>query len=145
MKFWDSSAIMPLLVREAVSERMERLIRKDAVVVAWWGSGVECASALARREREATRKRDRDALARAFARLEILQNGWQEVQPGGVVRELALRLLRVHPLAAADALQLAAAILAAEHRPATLGFVCLEERLALAATREGFRLHDAQD
>jgi hypothetical protein len=46
--------------------------------------------------------------------------------------------LRVHDLRVADALQLAAALAAAEARPATLAVVCLDDRLGAAAEREGF-------
>jgi predicted nucleic acid-binding protein len=62
------------------------------------------------------------------------------VQPVTAVRTTAIRLLRVHPLRAADALQLAAAIVAAEDHPATLQLVTLDERLAQAAEREGFEV-----
>jgi predicted nucleic acid-binding protein len=48
----------------------------------------------------------------------------------------------VHPLRAADALQLAAAVVAAEGIPASLSIVTLDERLAAAARREGFVVHD---
>jgi hypothetical protein len=58
------------------------------------------------------------------------------------VLEMARRLLRVHPLRAADSLQLAAAVLASEGRPSTLEFVCLDDRLGIAAQREGFRVRD---
>ena len=50
--------------------------------------------------------------------------------------------LRVHPLRAADALQLAAAFVAAERRPASLQVVTLDERLADAMRKEGFALVD---
>jgi predicted nucleic acid-binding protein len=50
----------------------------------------------------------------------------------------------VHPLPATDALQLAAADAAAEHRPASLEMVTLDERLAVAARKEGFVVLDAQ-
>jgi hypothetical protein len=43
-------------------------------------------------------------------------------------------------LRAADALQLAGAVIAAEHEPRSMDFVCLDDRLAEAASREGFRL-----
>jgi len=56
------------------------------------------------------------------------------------VREAARRLLRVHDLRAADALQLAAAVVASENRPSTMQIVCLDARLAGAALREGFRI-----
>ena len=53
-------------------------------------------------------------------------------------RKSAIRILRVHPLRAADALQLAAAIAAAEDNPATLPFVTFDDRLGQAAARDGF-------
>jgi uncharacterized protein len=74
----------------------------------------------------------------AFGRLAQLTASWQEVEASDLVRETAVRLLRVHPLRAADGLQLAAAFVAAEGRPATLELVTLDDRLALAAQREGF-------
>jgi predicted nucleic acid-binding protein len=49
-------------------------------------------------------------------------------------------MLRVHPLRAADALQLAAATVAAEHDPSSLELVCLDQRLSEAAGKEGFPL-----
>ena len=51
-----------------------------------------------------------------------------------------MRFLRVHPLRAADALQLAAAFIAAERRPSSLEVVTLDDRLAAAARKEGFAL-----
>jgi predicted nucleic acid-binding protein len=83
--------------------------------------------------------RPRSAAA-ARGRLDRFAATWQEVQPSEVLREHALRFLRVHELRAADALQLAAGVAAAEDRPTTLAFVCLDDRLAAAAEREGFPL-----
>lgn len=138
MKFWDSSAIVPLLVSEGKTQRMRALQRDDASFAVWWGSAVECASALARRERESGVEDGR--FSESFRRLGLLQRAWQEIQPTDAVRDLAMRLLRVHTLQAADAVQLAAAIVAAENRPATLDFVCLDARLGEAAQKEGFRV-----
>jgi hypothetical protein len=76
----------------------------------------------------------------SLERLRALAAGWHEVLPVDSVRGTAQRLLRVHPLRCADSLQLAAAIIAAEHEPATLEFVGLDERLNDAASREGFRI-----
>jgi uncharacterized protein len=50
----------------------------------------------------------------------------------------AVRFLRVHPVRAADALQLAAAFVAAERRPASLEVITFDDRLAVAARKEGF-------
>lgn len=142
MRFWDSSALVPLVVRQRASRRMRSLYRSDAGVLAWWGTRVECESALSRLEREAGLTRRTASAARG--RLDRFTATWQEVQPSDSLRENARRLLRVHDLRAADALQLAAAAAAAEGRPGTLGFVCLDERLADAAEREGFAvLRDA--
>lgn len=136
MRFWDASALVPLLVPEPPRDALLDLLETDAALLVWWGTPVECVSALARLERA-------DALsaadtAEALERLRALAAAWHEVLPSEPVRRTALRLLRVHPLRAADSLQLAAAVVAAEHEPATLEFVTLDERLAEAAGREGF-------
>ncbi len=140
MKFWDASAIVPLLIAEAATRRVQALARRDADMLVWWGSEVECASALARLERAAAL--DAKGAAAAFDRLKRLSDGWHEIEPSEVVRENAIRFLRVHPLRAADALQLAAAFIAAERRPASLQAVALDERLADAMRKEGFDLVD---
>ena len=104
---------------------------------------MECASALARLERSASL--DGKGAALAFHRLKQLANGWHEIEPSEIIRENALRFLRVHPLRAADALQLAAAFIAAERRPPSLEVVTLDDRLAEAARKEGFELVEAGD
>jgi hypothetical protein len=112
------------------------LLRAEGRFVVWWGTPIECGSAIARREREIALSAA--AANSAFERLRALQPSWAEVNPSAKVRDTALRLLRTHPLRASDSLQLAAAIVAAEDQPASLGFVCLDERLRTAAQREGF-------
>ena len=138
MKFWDASAIVPLLVMETTTPSLQTLARRDPDMLAWWGSRVECASALARLERDALL--DRKDAALAFDRLKQLADAWHEIEPSEILRENALRFLRVHPLRAADALQLAAAFVAAERRPSSLEVVTLDGRLADAALKEGFEL-----
>lgn len=103
-------------------------------------SAVECASALARIERAAAL--DSKAAALALDRLKQLANGGHEIELTEVVRENAVRFLRVHPLRAADALQLAAAFIAAERRPASLRVVTLDEHLADAMLKEGCEMVD---
>ena len=78
-------------------------------------------------------------------RLQHLSAGWHEIDPSDEIRETASRFLRVHPLRAADALQLAAAFAAAERRPASLEIVTLDDRLANAARKEGFALLDVTE
>jgi hypothetical protein len=138
VRFWDSSAVVPLLVAEPARESVLARLVEDPEMVVWWGTPVECASALARREREGLLSAS-DA-TRALDRLRELSLAWNEVLPSDAVRGTAQRLLRVHPLRAADALQLAAAVVACEHEPLSFAFMSLDERLNEAAQREGFRL-----
>jgi uncharacterized protein len=136
VKFWDSSAVIPLLVPEATSGSVQRLYADDPVMAAWWATEIECTSAIARRQRLG--QLPEDVAAEAFVRLKALREGWHEVEPTEELRESAKRLLRVHDLRTADALQLAAAVYVAEARPSTLELVSLDDRLLAAARREGF-------
>ena len=136
MKYWDSSALVPLCVEETATERMIALYRADPVVITWWGSEIECASALARLEREGAMATEKVSLA--LERLKDLRAAWHEIQPSQSLRDTAVRLLRVHPLRAADAMQLSSAIIASDREPSALEIVTLDARLASAARREGF-------
>ena len=104
----------------------------------WWGATAEFAAALARREREGSlTPTDVSGL---LERLRALSQTWYEVRPDQRVKGVATRLLRVHPLRAADALQLAAALVAADDEPESTGFICFDARLNDAASREGFAI-----
>ncbi len=136
MRFWDSSAIVPLLVEEPRSLRCRLLLRADPKVVVWCLTRTECISAIRRQVRESGLS---EASARkAEDRLEKHARRWSEVDAVGPVRESAERLLRLHPLRAADALQLAAALFVVEGRARRRQFVALDEALSSAADREGF-------
>lgn len=138
MRFWDSYAIVPLLVRQPATKVLEGLLNADSAMLVWWGTPVECVSALARIEREqALPPKDIEI---ALKRLHALAQSWHEIQAHPKVRSTAERLLRVHPLRAADALQLAAAL---ETIATTeMAFVCLDKRLGDAAAREGLTVID---
>ena len=138
MKFWDTSAILPLIVREATTAALRRVVRTDSDIVVWWNTYVECVSALARREHDGTLSTAQ--VQAALDHLEAIAESWYVLGPAPVLRATACRLLRTHVLRTADALQLAAAICASEHRPATLPFVCLDTRLKNAASLEGFTI-----
>jgi uncharacterized protein len=136
VKFWDASAIVPLLVNETSSRDLQSIVANDSAMLVWWGSDIECVSALARRQREGVL--DARTMEIALQRLRQLSAAWHEIDPSDAIRETAERFLRVHPLRAADALQLAAAFAAAERRPPSLEIVTLDDRLAEAAQKEGF-------
>ena len=138
MKFWDATAIVPLLLIESTTKSVRALAAKDPTMVVWWATEVECASAIARLERDDAL--DEAAATQAYQRLRHLAQMWHEVDPSDSVREAAVRFLRVHPLRGADALQLAAAFVAAERRPSSLEVITLDDRLATAARKEGFVL-----
>lgn len=136
MTLWDASAIVPLVVTEANSARLRQLARAEPEIAVWWGTEVECASAIARLERDAMLD-DTEAQA-AFDNLDDLSQAWLEIDPTPGIRHTARRLLRVHALRAGDALQLAAAHVAASRWSGRTTVVTLDDRLATAARREGF-------
>lgn len=136
MKYWDASAVVPVLVSQRRSSAALALLEEDRQLITWWGTRTECVSALARLDRDGTVSPA--VVAGAFARLDEIMSSAQEIAPTARVRLVAERMLRVHPLRAADALQLAAAVIAADGSPATIAFVTFDERLARAAEREGF-------
>ncbi len=139
MKFWDSSAIVPLLVDQPASTAVEEVVKSDPLMTVWWGTKVECVSAISRLERLEQKLR----IDQSVVALEILDgiaNHWAEVGATEEVRIKAQRLLRVHELRAGDAFQLAAALVACEGYPAAFDFICLDKRLSVAAMREGFRV-----
>lgn len=137
MRFWDSSAIVPLLVSEYATEAVLDAYQADPGLVVWWGTEIECVSALSRRERMAG---SGEGASAALERLDELRGEWVEIEPTESIRRTARRVLRTHPLTAAEAFQLAAALAATGDDPAAMNVVMLDERLGDAARREGFRV-----
>jgi hypothetical protein len=135
MRFWDSSAIFPLLLDEPGSAGVEELYGDDPEQAVWCLTEVEVVSALARRIRQ--RMPSEDA-GKARERLQTLVERWEEVSALQSVRTRALRLLETHSLRAADALQLAAALIFCDEQTEGLPFVCLDDRLSDAARKERF-------
>jgi len=135
VRYWDASALVPLLIEQPTSGRSDRAHEDDSTISTWWATSLECHSAIARIEREGAAPA---SVQEALARLVRLESEWIEIAPSNFVRLTASRLLRTHPLRTGDALQLASAIAAADGNPRTLPFVTFDERLALAASKEGF-------
>jgi uncharacterized protein len=133
VRFWDASGIVPLLLEQEATAGVVELLAGDLDMVVWWGTSVECASAAARlRLTVAEEEQVLDLLGR-------FREGWLEIVPSDDVRSRAIRLLRIHALRAADALQLAAAqVWAGDVSGAEL--VTFDERLASVARVEGFRV-----
>jgi hypothetical protein len=138
LRFWDSSAVVPLVVRQTGSPLAERWLREDADAVTWTLTRVEVVSALQRLVRGGGLAERAAARAEAVA-AELLRHT-HVVADVERVKELACRALRIHPLRAADALQLGAALAWADGAPSGLVLHTFDGRLALAAEREGFRV-----
>jgi predicted nucleic acid-binding protein len=136
VRFWDSSALVPLFLVESTSDWARSITNSDSEVVVWALTRVELMSAIERRKRQAPDMTAR--LSAAGSEVMRMWNVWNEIRDVETVRENAERLVATYPLRAADALQLGAALVAADRSPATLPFVTLDQRLAVAAGREGF-------
>lgn len=134
--FWDSSALVPVLLPEARSERLTELLVTDKEVVIWWATPLECQSAIYRRHRDAPLPAP--VMRQLTERLRAFVEHADTVAPTDEVRRRAARLLAGHPLRAADALQLAAALAWCEEQPHNETFVSLDDRLTAAARKEGF-------
>ena len=137
--FWDSSALVPLCIRQAGSRQVQLYLKKFDLVV-WWGSVVEVHSAICRLHR-AKEISDADKQG-AVARLRMLSRGWREVFPDDQVRDLAEESLDKYFLRAADALQLAASLIWCQKRPPRRCFITADRRLAQAAASAGFSVLD---
>lgn len=136
MKFWDTSALVPLLIRESSTEIVLKIIGDDSEMAVWWGTETECLSALARRERD--KQLSRHEVTTAEHDLSGILSGSVEIMPGPEVRRHARRLLMTHPLRAADSLQLAAAMILAGDQPGQVTIITFDQNLAACAQREGF-------
>lgn len=134
MRFWDASALVLLCVEQPASPAARALARDDPHMAAWWATPVECWSAFARLRREHGLDLDGEDTARA--RLKSLQDAWSEIYPSEGIRTLSARLLRLHPLRAHDALQLAAAVAWAGSPPSG-EIVAFDHVLREAARLEG--------
>jgi predicted nucleic acid-binding protein len=111
---------------------------EDSDVVIWTLTRVELRSAFARLRREIP-KRAAELLEARRALLEGSER-WAEVSAVDLVRGHAEQVVERYPLRAADALQIAAAIVASEGHPGSLDFVTLDAAQAAAAEREGFHV-----
>ncbi len=135
MIFWDSSAIVPLLVNEPKTEETHTFLQNDRTMMVWCLTYLEATSALNRRLRS-----DDIHFGHFRAgeeRLKRLALSWDQILFSDKLSKLAARILRTHPLRCADSLQLAAALVAGGNDPSQINFLSYDERLSEAAVREG--------
>jgi len=135
--FWDASAVLPLCVRAQASNRARKLLSEHSAVI-WWGCPVEVGSALARMHRDGILSPA--AYQATVQRLAAMLASWRQVPPDDRVRETALHQVERFPLKAADALQLAAALVWSRHKPQGRLFICNDTSLGNAARAAGFEV-----
>jgi uncharacterized protein len=138
VRFWDSSAMVPLLVAEPRSAWATSILAEDRAVAVWAWTRVELVSAVERRCRDDGL--DAGTRRALLTRIDELCAGFAEVTDTVAVGQRAIRLLARHQLRAADAGQLAAALLVGDASGRDPVFVCLDARLASAAEREGLQV-----
>lgn len=136
MKFWDTSAIVPLCVHEPHSTTVKKLLTADKSIIVWWGTRIECLCALTRHAKSPDLTASDARAARRV--LNTLTQAWAEIQPNEPLRYRTERLLAVHALPATIALQLAAALQWSGGSTTDQGIVTFDNRLREAAHREGF-------
>jgi hypothetical protein len=138
VRFWDSSALVALVIPEAGTARVRTWVNEDPQIAVWTLTRVELLSALARHRRD--RPRAAEQLVRARGEVLEAWERWTEVTAVDVVRAHAERIVERHPLRAADALQIGAAVVFGRGEPSAVDFVTLDAAQAEAATREGFHV-----
>ncbi len=136
MRFWDSSALVPLVVEQSESRQADVWFAEDGDLAIWTLTETEILSALRRLEREgALDQAECDGSERRVS--ELVASCYILIDVEGVKAQ-ARRLLRLHPLRAADALQLGAAKAWAGNARFDRTLHTFDKRLASAARREGF-------
>jgi predicted nucleic acid-binding protein len=133
--FWDTSALVPLCVRQRITPgAIARYKVHDAVV--WWATPVEIASALARLVR--MKQLDPSDWTRARKLVKRLADSWSVIQPSDALRAKSAQLGDRFDLRAADSFQLAAALEWCEDAPQGRVFLTADQKLREAALLTGF-------
>ena len=144
MRFWDSSAVLSLVATGTRTNDMLGLLREDSTMLVWTMTPIECLSAIYASGHKANMP-IQSKTAEITKRLKQLQDSWIEVHQVAWVKKRAERLLSVHGMSTAAALQLAAALIACEDRPDELPIVTFDPELARCASREGFQVVGFED
>jgi predicted nucleic acid-binding protein len=119
--FWDSSALVPLCVRQTASQSFRQLWRHSS-----------------RLHRE--NQIDAKGLQFAINRLEAMRRQWREIITGDKLHSIAAELPDTYSLRALDSFQLAAALVWCKEKPKGRLFICDDMRLSEAAQKVGFTI-----
>lgn len=133
--FWDTSALVPLCVRQSITPSAIALYKLHETVV-WWATPVEIASALARLVR--MKQLDTNDWTKARKLAKRLAESWAVIQPSDALREKSMQIVNRDDLRAADSFQLAAALEWCEDAPHGRVFLTADQKLREAALLSGF-------
>jgi predicted nucleic acid-binding protein len=120
VKFWDTSALVPLVTQEDKSSVAQDLLEADRNVAVSFITPVELTSTLWRRGR---RWHDQASFRRSLFKAAELESNWTLVDDVEPIIKLARRLITEHVLRSGDAIQLAAALFLVDGHPEDLPFV----------------------
>lgn len=87
VRFWESSAVVPLVVHEPTSGPVAKLYSSDSAQIVWCLTEIEVWSAVCRKRREAVLSSPH--LREARRRLSRLTGDWTELEDLGSVRSRA--------------------------------------------------------
>lgn len=136
--FWDASALVPLCCWQPQTKAARQARRSFPQIIVWWATGVECTSALRRLEQ--AQALTAQETQQALLELNLLRQRWTEIAALDEVRNRAEQLLGNHGLRAADALQLAAALVWCSAFPKGKAIIGDDGKLLDAAANEGFTI-----
>lgn len=135
--FWDSSSIVPTLVRQKASINARELTKKYQMAVSWFAP-VEIRGSIARLRRTAEITANEQVQALVLFR--DLRSYLREIAPGPALRQKAEDFVERFPMRAADALQLASAWAWCQGHPNGRPFISGDAQLLDAARQVGFSI-----
>lgn len=134
--YWDSSAIIPLCVRQDATKEARRVGRLFSKRIVWCGTNVEIHSSLSRLKRSGEiESKGYDIAIRQWQKF---HSPAQEVRAIDALISIAVEMPDKYGLRSLDSLQLAAALVWCKERPRRRPFVCADTRLGEAANDAGF-------
>jgi uncharacterized protein len=134
--FFDASAVVPLCLAQTSSPMARRHYRTFSRQVVAPTTLIEVASAVYRAVRLGLLAPT--GVKRAMERLGQLDKRWTEIELTVGSRNLGVEMIAHYDLRAADAIQLASALIWCKEQPRNRPFVCFDHSLSAAASAAGF-------
>jgi predicted nucleic acid-binding protein len=137
MLFWDSSALLAIILHESSAALLRPFLDEDPEVASSFITPLEIVSTIWRRQHadlfSLAQVQDVDQL------YSVITKNWITLGDTRTI-DVALRLVARQPLRTGDAIQLASALEVADREGVMLPFVTLDEELGAAARAEGLRV-----